>query len=137
MGTTWVEDDFESDFEACKDDAFIEMLKTHGQWVTFKFQDQGKNDERIFGYFDKEHEDLSIDGDVAFSSRETMFECRYSDFENVPRQDDLFTVVQKQGDGAWYITGNYRILDRGPVDEQGAVRFILEYIDGSRSQTNP
>ena len=131
MGTTWVDPTFESPFEALKDVALIDVLKCAGQWVKFTFQDAGKPDEDLFAYFEREHTEINIDADVAFSTSEPVVECRYADFDNVPKQGDGVTVVEKLGNVE--LTLNFEIVDRHEPDEQGGIMFALKLLSGSRS----
>ena len=130
MPTSWLDTDHNSDFEDLKDDAYKVILGCLGQWVTFTYADVGKADERIFAYFQRDHEEITIGADVTFSSQDPIVECRYSDFDNVPVQGDGVTVVETLGEVE--LTLNFKITDRHEPDEQGAIMFVLELISGSR-----
>ncbi len=129
MPSDWLDPNFESPFEAIKDDELKNVLSCAGQWVEFTFNDS-LPDERIFAYFEREHETVNISGDVAFSSQTTIVECRYSDFDNVPSQGDFVRVVETLGDVQ--LTLNFEIDDRHEPDEQGAIMFELRLLDGQR-----
>ena len=130
MGTEWLDPSFESPFEAAKDDALKDQLACAGQWVTFKFQDVSKDDEQLFAYFEREFEEITIDGDVPISTSDPIVECRYADFNNVPKQGDYVDVVQTFDNVQLNL--NFEIRDRKEADEQGAMMFTLKLIGGSR-----
>ena len=133
MGTNWLAPTYESPFEALKDVALMDVLKCAGQWVTFTFIDSGKDDEQLFAYFEREHTEINVDADVAFSTSDPMVECRYADFDNVPKQGDGVVVVEKLGDVN--LTLIFEIVDRHEPDEQGGIMFGLKLISGSRLVT--
>ena len=130
MPTNWLEPDHVGDFEACKDDAYKVVLGCLGQWVTFTYDGLGKVDERIFAYFEREHEEITIGADLSFSSSDPIVECRYSDFDNVPAQGDGVIVVEKLGEVELTLT--FEITDRHEPDEQGAMMFVLELKNATR-----
>ncbi len=130
MPTNWLDQDHESDFEACKDPAYKDILGHLGQWVTFSYVDTGKADERLFAYFQRDHEEITIGADVSFSSQDPIVECRYSDFDNVPSQGDSVTVVEILGEVE--LTLVFTITDRHEPDEQGAMMFVLELRNATR-----
>ncbi len=132
MPTDWLDPDFESPFEQQKDDELKNVLGCAGQWVTFGYE-SGAPSERIFAYFEREHETVDISGDVAFSSQTTIVECRYSDFDTVPAQGDNVTVVETLGEVE--LTLIFEIDDRHEPDEQGAIMFELRLLDGSRDKS--
>lgn len=131
MATDWLDPNFKSPFEAEKDIALKDTLACAGQWATFSFSDSSKPDERVFVYFEREHEEVSTDGEVDYSTNDPFVECRYADFDNVPKQNDFFQVVEFFDNVE--LTLNFKIIDRHEPDEQGAIAFILELINGSRA----
>ena len=94
MPTSWLDPSYTSPFEDNKDQALQDQLACAGQWVTFSYADAGKAPEAIFAYFEREHEEVNIGPEIAYSSSDPMVECRYADFDNVPAQGDFVTVVQ-------------------------------------------
>lgn len=136
MPTDWLPAGFVSPFEECKDGMLKCALMEHGQWVTFKYVD-GDADELVFAYFEREHEEVTVDADVAFSTREPVVECRYADFTKVPNVNDTIEVIEQLGDNAVMLTFLYKICDRHEPDEQGAIMFKLELINGTRTTATP
>lgn len=134
MSTDWLKPSHESPFEACKDKALKEALSCAGQWTLFSFQDIIKPDEQIFAYFDREHEEIGIDNDVSFSTSDPIIECRYADFDNVPKQGDFVKVIEKLANIDLEL--DFEIVDRNEPDEQGAILFTLKLLDGERT-VNP
>lgn len=130
MPSDWLDPTFQSPFEALKDDELKNVLACAGQWVDFTFADSLPA-ERIFVYFEREHETVAIGPDVDFSTQTTIVECRYSDFANVPCQGDFVQVVETLG--GVQLTLNFVIDDRHEPDEQGAIMFELKLIDGTRA----
>jgi len=131
MGTTWIVPTHVSDFEANKDEALKDALKSAGQWITFVFADELKPDENLFAYFEREHEQITIDADVPFSTSEPVVECRYADFDNVPKQGDGIIVAEQLG--GVVLTFVFEIKDRHEPDEQGGIVFSLKLISGART----
>ena len=141
MPTSWLDPvTFKSKWEKVKDKTYKSELKTHGQLVVFSYPVGGHAQENIFAYFDREHEEGSIDAEVVYSSRDPMVECRYADFTNVPQVKDEVRIIQQFGDLAIdpvYLDLNFEITDRHEPDEQGAMIFKLRLIDATRTNTAP
>lgn len=133
MPTNWLDPNYSSPFEDHKDQALQDTLACAGQWVTFSYADVGKPDERIFAYFEREHEEINIGPEIAYSSNDPLVECRYADFDNVPYQGDTVTIVQTFDNVELSLV--FEIDDRHEPDEQGAIMFSLEYVSGSRVVT--
>lgn len=136
VATDWLDSGFKSDFELCKDETLKCELKTHGQWVTFIYSD-GDPDENIFAYFERDHQELTLDAEVAYSTNEPMVECRYADFEKVPNKGDQVRVIEQFGDESVFLNMLFEICERKEPDEQGAMMFKLELIDATRTTANP
>jgi len=136
MPTDWKPIDETSRFEQIKDETYKRILGKTGQWVKFQYADSCKLEENIFAYFERDHEEITIGADVSFSSQDTIVECRYSDFDNVPTQGDGVTVVETLGEVK--LTMYFKITDRHEPDEQGAIMFVLELINAVRTKNgNP